>query len=202
MTAADVARFEAIAGELLDELGYGRGAPPPSVRRRAQRSRPHRRRRRVPLVGPGGRRRPRRRPPGRPPMTSASVAGFEVRRYEPATRPPCSTCSARRSAGSPTSCTPACSPGSTARTRSASRRRGSRPSPTQVVGFRTFLRWEFVVDGRAGAGGAGRRHRHPSRPPGPGRVRRPDRARPRRAARRRRGVRVQHAQRAAAAPAT
>ena len=35
MAAADVARFEAVAGGLLDELGYGRDAPPPSVRRRA-----------------------------------------------------------------------------------------------------------------------------------------------------------------------
>jgi hypothetical protein len=35
MTAADVVRFEAIAGGVLDELGYGCGAPPPSVTRRA-----------------------------------------------------------------------------------------------------------------------------------------------------------------------
>jgi hypothetical protein len=35
MTAADVVRFEAIAGGALDEMGYGCGAPPPSVPRRA-----------------------------------------------------------------------------------------------------------------------------------------------------------------------
>ncbi len=35
MPAADVARFEAIAGGLLEELGYGCSAVPPSVRRRA-----------------------------------------------------------------------------------------------------------------------------------------------------------------------
>jgi Sulfotransferase family len=35
MAPADVVHFEAIAGGALDELGYGRGAPGPSVRRRA-----------------------------------------------------------------------------------------------------------------------------------------------------------------------
>jgi hypothetical protein len=36
MPAADVAAFEAVAGDLLDELGYGRGAPPPSAALRAR----------------------------------------------------------------------------------------------------------------------------------------------------------------------
>ncbi len=45
------------------------------------------------------------------------------------------------------------------------------------------------------AGGPGGRHRHPSRLPGQGRLRRPHRARPRRRPRRGCGLRVQHAER-------
>ena len=66
----------------------------------------------------------------------------------PATRPPCSRCSARRWAGSPTSCTPGCSPGSTTRTRSASRRRGWRPSPARSSGSARSCAGSSSLDGQ------------------------------------------------------
>ena len=147
MAAADVARFEAVAGGLLDELGYGRVRRPPSV---AADARPP-----VPIVagrrgpsGPGGGRRPRRRPPGRPPMSSSSAgdrsASLRARRRGRRARPArgVARLAARRR------CTPASSRGSTSENPFGPRRPGSPPSTTSVVGFRTFMRWEFVVDGR------------------------------------------------------
>ena len=53
----------------------------------------------------------------------------------------------------------------------------------EVVGFRTFLRWEHRhPTGRGAAGGAGGRHRHPPEPPGPRHLPAADAAGPRRPA--------------------
>ena len=49
-----------------------------------------------------------------------------------------------------------------------------------VVGFRTFLRWEFVDGDGVCASGAGGRHGHPPRPPGQGHLHPPHAAAPRR----------------------
>ena len=65
----------------------------------------------------------------------------------------------------------------------------------EVVGFRTFLRWEHRHRRAGAAGGAGGRHRHPTEPPGPWDLPAADAAGPRRPAGAGRGVRLQHAQR-------
>ena len=66
----------------------------------------------------------------------------------------------------------------------------------RIVGFRTFLRWEFEhPDGRTPARGARRRHRHLARVPGPGHLPVAHDDRGRGAHPRERRLRVQHTQR-------
>ena len=202
MAAADVARFEAVAGELLDELGYGCGAPPPSARRRATA--------RCRLVADGASRSwvqvvagaSRRRPTGRPPMTTSSVADFDVRRYEPDDE-----AVVLDLLGASLGWQPDELHARLFAWKHHENAFGVSPAWVATVGRpRCRLSHVHALGVRhrrsASEGGASGRHGHPSGPSGPRRVRRPDPARPRRAARRRGGVRVQHARTTAAAPAT
>ena len=140
--------FEAIAGGLLDELGYGCGAVPPSVRRRATARCHDRRRPRGPVVGPGGGGSACRRPPGRPPMTSSSVADFEVRRYEPTDE-----AVVLDLLGASLGWQPDDLHARLFAWKHHENAFGVSPAwvatvGDRVVGFRTFMRWEFVVDGQ------------------------------------------------------